>query len=98
MAFRHQHPPLAKLPHCHAFAFSPDGKHIVGLPRSSAAKLFETKTWSKKLEFKKSGGHAAAAFSRDGKVVALAESYCYLGTYHVQKGEPICKWRISKEF
>ncbi len=98
MAFRFEIDPLTKLPHCQNFAFSPDGKHVVGLPRASTAKLFDTKTWAKKLEFKKSSDLGAVAFSPDGKIVALAEMYCYLGTYNVKTGEPICKWRISKEF
>jgi len=98
MVFRFKTEPIAKLPHCQGFEFSPDGKLIAGLPGSSLARLFETKTWTRKLDFKRSCGGGGAAFSPDGKTVVLAENYCYLGTYNVRTGEPICKWRMSKEF
>jgi hypothetical protein len=90
--------PIAKIPHCPRFAFSPDGQSLVGLPQSSPARLFDTRTWKKKLEFKKTGDLGAAAFSPDGEVVALAEVYQYLGTYRTATGAAINKWRITKEF
>lgn len=90
--------PIAKFQHVHAFAFSPDGKHLVALPSASPGRLFETSDWKLVRQFEKSAELGAAAFSPDGETVALASSYLNLGAYCVSTGQPLWRWSVTEQW